>query len=308
MRKSIFFILIVTFFVIKHVKVYSQSLPMYSQYMYNMTNINPAYSGNRGVPSLAFIWRNQWAGMPGAPSSKSLTFDMPSESKKMGYGVQIFDDRYADVIKRTGLNLFYNIKVPVSERGVISVGIKGGFYNDSKMLTNVNLGQILAYDFAFASNINRIIPLLGAGVFYNDDHFYAGFSAPDVVNFTNSDSYKSVSILYQTNEQHYFFTTGYSFDINEDVSVKPSMLVKLTSGAPVQFDFNTNIWLKNIVGIGASYRTGESFLGMAEVQVSPQFRIGYAYDMTFNTPNTSELFLRLEFGQLFPNSKSYKIF
>ena len=114
--------------------------------------------------------------------------------------------------------------------------------------------------------------------------------------------------MYQLNELHYFFTTGYSFDINEDLSIKPSILVKLSSGAPVQFDFNTNFWLKNKVGIGISYRTGESFLGMAEVQVSPQFRIGYAYDMAFKTPNTSELFLRLEFGQLFPNNKKYKIF
>lgn len=308
MRRYKYIILGVIFFVFKNGKMYSQSVPMYSQYMYNMTNINPAYSGNRGVPSLAFVWRNQWAGMPGAPTSKSITFDMPSESKKIGYGIQIFDDSYAEIIRRTGLNLFYNIKVPVAEKGVVSLGLKGGFYNDSKLLTQVNLGPINAYDYAFSSNFNRVVPLLGAGIYYNDDHFYAGFSAPDVVNLSKTETYNTDSSLYQVNELHYFFTTGYSFDINEDFSIKPSMLVKLTSGAPIQFDFNTNIWLKNIVGLGASYRTGESILGMAEVQVSPQFRIGYAYDMTFNRPNTSELFLRLEFGHLFPNSKSYKIF
>ena len=203
--------------------------------------------------------------------------------------------------------LFYNLKVAVSEHGVLSLGLKGGFYNDTKTLTNVNLGQIVAYDYAFASNINKTIPLMGAGVYYNDDRFYAGFSAPDLVNF-NDNSSLADSSLYQLNNVHYFFTTGYSFDINEDISVKPSVLVKLTSGSPIQIDFNTNLWLKNTVGIGASYRTGESILGMAEVQVSPQFRIGYAYDMAFKTPNTSELFLRLEFGKLFPNSKSYKIF
>jgi type IX secretion system PorP/SprF family membrane protein len=308
MKKHPYIIYFILVFLLFQNRGYGQSVPMYSQYMYNMTNINPAYSGNRGVPSLAFIWRDQWAGLAGAPSSKSITFDMPSESKKMGYGVQLFDDRYAAVIKRTGLNLFYNIKVPVSEHGVLSLGIKGGFYNDSKLLTNVNLGPIIAYDYAYSSNMNKVVPLMGAGIFYNDDHFYAGFSAPDVVNFSNTATYKSDSSLYQINELHYFFTTGYSFDINEDVSIKPAMLVKLTSGAPIQFDFNTNVWLKNTIGIGASYRTGESILGMAEVQVSPQFRIGYAYDMTFKTPNTSELFLRLEFGRLFPNSKTYKIF
>ena len=303
MRKQIFIFFII-FSIIVQAKLYGQSVPMYSQYMYNMTNINPAYSGNRGVPSLAFIWRNQWAGLPGAPSSKSITFDMPSENKKMGYGIQLFDDKYVSVIKRSGINLFYNIKVQVSEHGVLSLGLKGGFYNDSKLLTNVNLGPIVAYDYAFSSNVNKFVPLIGAGLYYNDDHFYA----PDAVNFSNTKTYNSDSILYQLNELHYFFTTGYSFDINEDLSIKPSILVKLSSGAPVQFDFNTNFWLKNKVGIGISYRTGESFLGMAEVQVSPQFRIGYAYDMAFKTPNTSELFLRLEFGQLFPNNKKYKIF
>ena len=185
MRKQIFIFFII-FSIIVQAKLYGQSVPMYSQYMYNMTNINPAYSGNRGVPSLAFIWRNQWVGLPGAPSSKSITFDMPSENKKMGYGIQLFDDKYVSVIKRSGINLFYNIKVQVSEHGVLSLGLKGGFYNDSKLLTNVNLGPIVAYDYAFSSNVNKFVPLIGAGLYYNDDHFYAGFSAPDAVNFSTT--------------------------------------------------------------------------------------------------------------------------
>lgn len=300
--------LLVFVFILLQLKGFGQSMPMYSQYMYNMNNINPAFAGNRGVPSIAFTWREQWAGLPGAPSTKSITFDMPSQDKKVGFGFQLFDDKYVNIIRRTGLNLFYNIKIPVSEKGVLSLGLKGGFYNDLKMLTSVDLGQIAAYDNAYASNFNQIVPLAGAGVYYNDDHFYAGFSAPDVITFSKTQSYKSDSSLYQVNEVHYFFTTGYSFDVNEDVSIKPSTLVKLVSGAPIQIDFNTNIWLKNTIGLGASYRTGESVLGMAEVQVSPQFRIGYAYDMPFKTPNTNELFLRLELGKLFPNSKTIKIF
>jgi len=167
MRKKNYIIFITIFTIIIQTKLFGQSIPMYSQYMYNMTNINPAYSGNRGVPSLAFIWRDQWAGLPGSPSSKNITFDMPSESKKMGYGIQLFDDKYVSVIKRSGVNLFYNIKVQVSERGVLSLGLKGGFYNDSKLLTNVNLGPIVAYDNAFASNMNTIVPLIGAGLYYN---------------------------------------------------------------------------------------------------------------------------------------------
>ena len=64
--------------------------------------------------------------------------------------------------------------------------------------------------------------------------------------------------------------------------IKPSILLKMVSGAPIQADLNTNVWLKNILGFGASYRTGESVLGMAEVQVTPQLRVGYAYDYTLS--------------------------
>ncbi len=286
----------------------SQSLPLYSQYMYNMVNINPAYAGNRGVPSLSVIWREQWAGMPGSPTTKSFTYDLPTNDKKMGFGVQLFDDQYVKYIKRTGLNLYYNLKVKVSENGVLSMGVKGGLYNDTKNTNNAYLGatnQNLS-DVTFANNFNKIIPLVGAGLYYNDDNFYAGFSAPDVLIFSKLKEYNSDKTLFQVNEIHYFFTTGYSIDLNEDFKLKPSILLKATSGAPLQFDINTNVWLKNMIGAGLSYRTKESILAMVETQVTPQLRFGYAYDMPFKRPNSHELFLRYELGRLFPTSKSNK--
>ena len=300
--------IIIVILVLLQIKAHSQSLPMYSQYMYNMTNINPAYAGNRSVPSVAVILREQWAGLSGAPSTKSISLDLPSRNKQHGFGIQLYDDKYVNIIKRTGANLYYNIKIPVSEKGVLSLGFNGGFYNDIKMLTNVNLGLISVFDVAYATNFNKIVPLAGAGIYYHDDHFFIGFSAPDVIYFSNVQNYKSDSILYQVNEVHYFLTTGYTVNVSEDLKLKPSLMFKAVTGAPLQTDFNLNIWLKNLIGIGTSYRTGESVLGMAEIQITPQFRIGYAYDMPFKTPNSSELFLRLEFGHLFPNIKKYKIY
>ena len=309
MRNKLYIILVV-FGLLALQKSNAQSLPMYSQYMYNMVNINPAYAGTRGVPSLSAIWREQWVGLPGSPTTKSFTYDAPSENKKMGFGVQLYDDKYVNYIKRTGVNLYYNIKIPVSEKGVISMGLKGGIYNDTKNLNNTYLGASSAYlsDVAYASNLNKIVPLAGAGIYYNDDKFYAGFSAPDVIVFSKVKDYSSDKGLFQVNEIHYFFTSGYSFDINEDVQLKPSFLIKATSGAPLEADLNTNVWLKNVLGLGVSYRTAESVLGMAELQISPQFRFGYAYDMPFKRPNSHELFLRYEFGRLFPNNKSYKLY
>jgi type IX secretion system PorP/SprF family membrane protein len=282
----------------------AQSLPMYSQYMYNMVNINPAYAGSRGVPSLSVLWREQWVGLPGSPSTRSFAYDLPTNDKKMGLGIQLFDDKYVNYIKRTGLNLYYNVKIPLSEKGVLSMGLKGGLYNDTKNLTNAYLGASSQYltDVTFANNFNRIVPLAGAGIYYNDDKFYAGFSAPDLLVFSKLKDYNSDNALFQVNEVHYFLTAGYSIDLNEDVQIKPSALLKASSGAPLAFDLNTNIWLHNVIGAGLSYRTNESVLAMLETQVTPQLRFGYAYDMPFKRPNSHELFLRYELGRLFPKS------
>jgi type IX secretion system PorP/SprF family membrane protein len=279
-------------------------MPMYSQYMYNMVNINPAYAGNRGVPSVAFLWREQWSGMPGAPSTKSLSLDLPNNLKTMGYGIQFFDDKYANVLRRTGVNLMYNIKVQVTENGVLGIGFKGGFYNNTKNLTNVNLGIVPGYDNAFATNINKLVPQVGTGIFYNDDHFYMGMSMPDVITFLN----KQDKNLYQVVDNHYFLTSGYSFDINEELEFKPSIMFKASKGAPLAIDYNANFWIRNKLGMGVSYRKKESVLGLIEFQANPKLRVGYAYDMPFNKPNSHELFLRFEFGELFPNNKSFKIF
>ena len=302
--------ILVLLFVLILVKSNAQSLPMYSQYMYNMTNINPAYAGNRGVPSLSVIWREQWVGLQGSPSTKSFTYDFPSDNKKNGFGIQFYDDKYVNYIKRTGLNLYYNVKVPVSDKGVLSFGFKGGFYNDSKNLNSAYLGESSRYlsDIAYASNLNQLVPLAGAGLYYNDDKFYAGFSAPDLVVFSKVKNYNAYNSLFQVNEIHYFLTAGYSIDLNDEVQLKPSFLIKATSGAPIEADLNTNLWLKNMFGVGLSYRTSESVLGLAEIQLTPQFRFGYAYDMPFKRPNSHELFIRYEFGRLFPSSKSYKLF
>lgn len=301
---------IILFFIIMAGKANAQSLPMYSQYMYNLTNINPAYAGSRGVPSLSVIWREQWVGLPGSPSTKSFTFELPSESKKNGFGIQLYDDKYVNYIKRTGINLYYNVKLPVSDKGVLSLGFKGGFYNDAKSLSNTYLGASSSYlnDIAYASNLNQVVPLVGAGIYYNDDKFYAGFSAPDLVLFSKVKNYNADNALFQVNEIHYFLTAGYSLDVNDEVQVKPSFLLKATTGAPLEVDMNTNVWLKNTVGLGISYRTAESVLGMVELQLSPQIRLGYAYDMPFKRPNSNELFIRYEIGRLFPNRKPYKLF
>lgn len=90
-------------------------------------------------------------------------------------------------------------------------------------------------------------------------------------------------------------------------------MIKMSSGAPVEADFNANAWYRNMFGIGASLRTGDAYVGMAEVQVTRQVRIGYAYDYTISdlrtiAGSTNEVMFRYEFGKESKNVKSTRYF
>jgi type IX secretion system PorP/SprF family membrane protein len=108
--------------------------------------------------------------------------------------------------------------------------------------------------------------------------------------------------IQKVNDFHLFVNLGMMINMGDDVKLKPSLMLKSVSGAPYEADINFNIWLKDMFGVGASYRTGDAVIGMVEMQASKQFRIGYAYDMTlselkaFNS-GSHELMLRFEFSR-----------
>jgi len=81
--------------------VKAQQHPMYSQYMFNMMNVNPAYAGTNGVQTLTALYRDQWVGMPGSPKNTSLSYDLPINDKKIGVGVQFYNEPWVLKINRS---------------------------------------------------------------------------------------------------------------------------------------------------------------------------------------------------------------
>ncbi len=288
----------VVFMLFASVAVKAQQQPMYSQYMFNMLNINPAYAGSRGVLTATALYRNQWEGMDGAPKTVSLGFDMPINAKKIGLGFQLFDDRLG-IERTTGFNASYAFRIHLTESGTLSLGLQAGLLNYQANYSQVRTFQ--PNDPSFNQNIVGILPSAAAGIFYSSDKFYFGASTPALlktkINYNNATEIESVS----GKDLHMFFTTGFVLKLNQDLVLKPSILLKTVSGAPAEFDLNTNLWIQNVFSLGFSYRTGDAVVGMAELQLNKQLRLGYAYDKTFSdlgalNTGTHELMLRVEFG------------
>ena len=90
-------------------------------------------------------------------------------------------------------------------------------------------------------------------------------------------------------------------------------MIKMVEGAPIEADFNTNVWLRDIIGLGVSYRTGDAVIGMAEIQANQNLRFGYAYDMTISklkpyNNGSHEIMIRYEIGNFKSKIKSTRYF
>ena len=306
-------VLICTCFIFTNIEhAFAQTEPMYSQYMYNMLGVNPAYAGNREVLGLNFFQRNQWVGLRGAPKTTSLSIDQSIKEGKIGLGIQMFSDQLG-VEDASGVNAFLSSRIKVSDNGILSAGLSVGFMNYQFNSLDV-LNRIRTDDNVFVTVIpSQWNPSVGFGLYYNSDQFYVGVSSPSVLKSRLAKYENFVSGIQKTDDFHLFTTMGYVIKINEEINLKPSTMIKMVSGAPIEFDLNTNVWLKDILGLGVSYRTGDAVLGMAEIQTSPNLRFGYAYDMPFSplkayTRGSHEIMIRYEWGSNKSKIKSTRYF
>ncbi len=274
--------------------LFAQQEQMYSQYMFNMTQINPAYVGNRAFNNVTALYRKQWVSIPGSPSTASLSWDKRQKGSNVGYGLQIYNDQLG-IESTAGVQGFYSYRIPM-DNSFLSFGISGGVVNYRADFSTVETTS--GNDPLFQQTVNGWLPTAGIGVLYATPSWYAGFSAPALLHTkVDTDNPQATT----TNFNHYFLTGGYIFELSDVIKLKPSVLFKAVQGAPLQFDFNLNAWVQNMVGLGLSYRVGDAVVGLVEVQISPEFRLGYAYDyVTSNLKNysngTHELMLRYEFN------------
>jgi len=277
----------------------AQQEPMYSQYMFNMLHINPAYAGSRAADNITLLYRNQWIGLAGAPKTGAFSWDKRADDSNVGYGLEVYSDKLG-IETTTGFQAFYSYHLPF-ENSYLSLGLSGGLLNYraaySEAVTNTGGDPV------YQTDINSWLPTAGFGMVYVTPVWYVGLSIPALLNTKVSAKGAVTSSGFGANN-HYFLTGGYDFVLDENMKLKPSVMIKAVKGSPVQYDINTMWWFKDKLGLGVSYRHADAVVGLLEVQITPKLRLGYSYDYTisdFRTYNqgTHELMLRWEI----PNSK-----
>ncbi|UHG90614.1 type IX secretion system membrane protein PorP/SprF [Spirosoma oryzicola] len=287
----------------------AQQDKMFSQYMFNMLALNPAYAGSRDVLSMSALYRNQWTGVEGAPQTATFTMDMPLNRERVGIGLQLYGDKFGPVQEAGGF-ASYAFRIKVGSRSTLALGLQAGAASYNVNLADVRTGPTgTQIDPAFASNITKLLPNFGTGIYLSNDRSYLSLSVPRLIK--NKLSEYNVGNVISTQRRHAYLAAGFVVGLSPAIKLKPSLLVKYAEGAPLGFDGNLNIWFADRIAIGASIRRNQfsdwsnvgtdALVGMLEVQLTDQFRFGYAYDRTMNNfkdvaPSSHEIMLRYEFG------------
>ena len=291
--------------------LYSQQDPQYTQYMYNMNVLNPAYAGSRGTLSIGLLGRSQWVNVNGAP--QTMTFDAHAPvGKKVGMGLSVIADEIGPA-KEQNIYADFSYTIMTSSEGKLAFGLKGGVTLLDVNLLDITLPQTATGDDPlFDENINDAFPNFGAGVYYYTNKFYAGFSVPNILKSEHLD--KDNINTKASEEVHYFLTSGYVFDLSSTLKFKPSFMIKGVTGAPVSFDINANFLMYDRFELGASYRWQDAVSILFNFGVTRSFRIGYAYDYTIsefsnsNTGGSHEIMLLYDIDFTKKNLKSPRFF
>ena len=297
-RRNSVTVLIIAFTLSFPLTLMAQQDPIYSQFMYNGLAINPAVAGSAETFSATALYRKQWMGIKGAPETQTLSVDAPVYGKKIGLGLSVINDKVG-VAQNLVINTLYAYRIQF-KTGILSMGLQAGINNYKADYTSVQTNPQNGIDDAFASNVNRMIFNFGSGLYYYSKRLYAGFSVPHILNQSLDGVVDQTSGVPSRQYRHYYLTAGYVFDAGENFKIKPSALLKLASGAPVQVDINSNFWYKEMYCLGVSYRTNDSFTVLLQLQLARQLRLGYAYDYITSklsqfTTGNHEIMLRYEF-------------
>lgn len=288
----------------------AQQDPQFTQYMFNLLAINPAYAGSAERASLKALSRHQWVGFEGAPATQTLAFHTPVWHESLGLGGTLMRDTHGPITQYTFMaDVAYRIHMGDAK---LAFGLKGGL--NLLQGTYAELNPLEEGDQVFQQNVNtKFDPQFGFGIMYYSDRYFLGISTPKLLRteFFETDSLAFVSMPGQ--RPHYFLTGGYVFDLGVYHKFKPTFLVKAVQGAPVSFDLSANFLFYEKFWLGAMYRHTDAVGALVQYHITNDLTVGYAYDFPLSplrnySGGSHEIMLGFEFGNKLKGVRSPRYF
>ena len=301
----------------------AQQQPYYTQYILNNFILNPALAGIENYWDCKVSYRNQWAGLNGAPTTLYLTINAPlgktaydyetpntiPDQRAKNLGAKQFLMEYTAPPAHSGLGFTilndktgplsriaaygsYAYHVPVGLKTSLSFGVSLGVQEVNVDVNAVDFGQANPVDPAVLGSgyLNKLEPDVNAGLWLSNKRFFVGLSALQIIavpiNSSNGTTSNGVELLTGKLVPHSFFTAGYKILASEDINILPSVMISYVQPLPLGVDVNAKIQYQDLLWLGFSYRYQRGFAAMFGVNISSTVNFGYSYDYTTTPLNT----------------------
>jgi type IX secretion system PorP/SprF family membrane protein len=280
----------------------AQQEPMYGQYIFNNSVINPAQAGAYNSNRFGVLARNQWLGIDGAPRTETAHINLKLP-RQLGLAIGIYQDRLGP---ETGLQ--FQTDLAYHTRITDNFFLSGGIRLIASHL-RVNLSDVPNVDPAnpyFQENISSGLMFnSGAGLLAYTNKSYFGIAMPKVFRDQISIKKQGVVDFRKKENLHLFAYAGTNADLSEEILFMPSALFKYVDGAPAQLDLNAVFGYLDILDFGPLLRTNmtgqndwlDAVGFLIGIRFLENWYLGYMYeypltDLRNATRQTHEISLR----------------
>lgn len=289
------------------VELFAQQHSLYSQYIFNLYAINPAYAGERNSLSTALSYRSQWVGIDGAPKTAYFSAHSPVRNKNLAIGFWFQNERIG-ARELTSLHGTISYKLPLNESGKIAFALSGGALNHQYHWDELDFPDG-SDPVSFVSEANQWSPSFDFGAMYISRKGYAGLS---ILNLNGMDLSRS-DVVDARLEPGINLVGGYIFPVSRSVDLKPGGLVRMQTNGVWQFDASMSARFQDALWITATYRYQFGMVFSGHFYLNDHFHFGYAYDLTTNDllsyqSGSHELFIGYDFNLYKAKSSSLRNF
>ncbi|MDR3246270.1 MAG: type IX secretion system membrane protein PorP/SprF [Prevotellaceae bacterium] len=273
-----------------------------SQQHLSRVNYNPAATGASNYLNVFLIGRQQFVGFNGAPSTQVLNAHNYFNQINSGLGLTVINDKI-------GPESSINAKVAYAyyvhfEDSYLSFGLGGGV-----LYKNLDINKLIAEsgppssDPTIASYIgrsNKVNADFDFGVEFNTAQFQVGASVTHL-------NVSPIKINNLQSGRHMYLYTKYTFNLDLDWKLAPSLVAHMSAWPIMQLDVNTMATYKDRFWLGASLRTSDEFVmesvvGFAGLFITDFLGLGYSYDLNLApirkyTNGSHEISLRFRIGK-----------
>jgi type IX secretion system PorP/SprF family membrane protein len=262
-------LLIISFFIFR---ASAQDQFPVSQYMFNGFVTNPATTGSNEIFSFNISHRSQWMGFEGAPKTQILGLNWPLKNPKTALGILVIND---EIGSRSNKSLFLNYAYRIiTSSGKLSFGLKGGVTAGRFKPDDIGNNEVI-----FSDKLNNyMLPNFGLGIYYYTKSYYAGASIPLIFGYKDGSNGQGLTIYHSMSRYRYYFTAGFSRQINNEIKLEPSFLVSFEKTSVIP-EINCNMIYKDVLTGGLSFRPKDAFILLLAYNINHQTRVGISYDI-----------------------------